>query len=45
MNAPSTKSSKAELVVIQEFECTDIEVSVEELEVRIVPESLAGFLD
>jgi len=45
MNTPSTKSSQAELVAIQGFECEDIEVSIEELELKIVPESTAGFLD
>ena len=45
MNTPSTKSSKAELVVIQGFECEDIDVSIEELELKIMPESAAGFLD
>jgi hypothetical protein len=36
---------KIELVVIKGFESEDIEVSVEQLEMRIVPESTAGFLD
>ena len=37
--------SKTELVVIKGFESEDIEVTVEQLEMRIVPESTAGFLD
>ena len=45
MNTPSTKSPKAELVVIQGFEGEDIAVSIEELELKIAPESAAGFLD
>jgi len=36
---------KTELVVIKGFESEDIEVTVEQLEMRIVPESTAGFLD
>ena len=45
MNTSSIEQSKPELVVIKGFEGEDIEVSVEQLEVRIMPESLAGFLD
>ena len=45
MGTPSTKSAKSELVVIQGFEGEDIEVSIEELELKIAPESAAGFLD
>lgn len=45
MNTPCIEQSKAELVRIKGFEGEDIEVSVEQLEPRIVPESTAGFLD
>jgi hypothetical protein len=45
MNTLSIELSKAELVVITGFEGEDIDVAVEQLETRIVPESLAGFLD
>jgi hypothetical protein len=45
MDTPSVKSSKAEMIVIQGFECEDIDVSIEELEQKIAPESAAGFLD
>jgi hypothetical protein len=45
MNTPWIKESKSELIVIKGFEGEDIEVSVEQLEPRIMPESSAGFLD
>jgi hypothetical protein len=45
MNTPCIEPSKGELVVIKGFEGEDIEVSVEQLEMKIMPESLAGFLD
>ena len=45
MNTPSIELLQGELVVIKGFEGEDIEVSVEQLETRIVPESLAGFLE
>jgi hypothetical protein len=45
MKTPSTAAPEAELVVIKGFEGEDIEVSVEELELRWVPQSSAGFLD
>jgi hypothetical protein len=45
MNTPCIEQSEAELVVIKGFEGEEIEVSVEQLETRIVPESTAGFLD
>jgi hypothetical protein len=45
MNTPSAKSPNAELVVIQGFEGEDIDVSIEELELKTAPESAAGFLD
>jgi hypothetical protein len=45
MNILCIEPSEAELVVIKGFEGEDIEVSIEQLEVRIMPESLAGFLD
>ena len=45
MNAPCTETSKAEPVVIKGFEGEDIEVSIEELEKRCLPQSTAGFLE
>ena len=45
MNTPCIEKTKAEDVVTKGFEGEDIEVSVEELEPRIVPQSSAGFLD
>jgi hypothetical protein len=45
MNTPCIEESKAELVVFKGFEGEDIEVSFEQLEPRIVPQSTAGFLD
>jgi hypothetical protein len=45
MNRPNVEPSKAEVVLIKGFEGEDIEVSVEQLEPRIVPQSSAGFLD
>ena len=36
---------KTEPVVVKGFESEDIEVTIEQLETRIVPESTAGFLD
>lgn len=45
MSKPSVEISKTELIVIQGFEGEDIDVCVEELELKIAPESAAGFLD
>ena len=45
MNTSSIEQSKAELIVINGFEGEDIEISIEQLEPRITPESTAGFLD
>ena len=45
MNRPSLELSELELVVIKGFEGEDVDASVEQLEMRIMPESLAGFLD
>jgi hypothetical protein len=45
MSTPCIEPLKAEVVVIKGFQGEDIEVSVEQLEMRIVPESTAGFLD
>jgi hypothetical protein len=45
MTTPSIELSKSELVVITGFEGEDIDVTVEQLETRNMPESLAGFLD
>ena len=44
MSAPCIESAKAEVLVIKGFEGESIEI-VEQLETRLVPESLAGFLD
>jgi hypothetical protein len=45
MNTTCTETKKGEAVVIKGFEGEDIEVSVEQLETRWVPQSTAGFLD
>ena len=45
MTTPSIELSNAELVVITGFEGEDLDVTVEQLEMRNMPESLAGFLD
>ena len=45
MSTPYSDSTKAGTIVIKGFESEDIEVTVEQLEARIVPESSAGFLD
>ena len=48
MSTPCMEQSKSELVVIKGFEGEDIEVTevtVEQLETRILPQSTAGFLD
>jgi hypothetical protein len=45
MNTPYVEPSKTELVVIKGFEGEDIELSIEQLEMRIMPESTAGFLE
>jgi hypothetical protein len=45
MNTPCIEQSQAELSVIKGFEGEDIEVSVEQLETRLMPESTAGFLE
>jgi hypothetical protein len=45
MSTPYVEPSKTELVVIKGFEGEEIEVTVEQLENRIVPQSSAGFLD
>ena len=45
MNTPSIEKSKAEHIAIKGFEGEDIEISIEQLEPRITPESTAGFLD
>jgi len=45
MNTPRNQPSKTETVVIKGFESEDIEVTVEQLETRTMPESTAGFLD
>ena len=45
MSTMSIDLSKAELVVITGFDGEEIDVTVEQLETRNMPESLAGFLD
>ena len=45
MTTSSIELSNAELVVITGFEGEDLDVNIEQLEVRNMPESLAGFLD
>jgi hypothetical protein len=45
MNKPSIELSDIERIVIQGFEREDIDVCVEELELKIAPESSAGFLE
>ena len=45
MNTQDIEPSKTELVVIKGFEGEDIELNVEQLELRIMPESTAGFLE
>jgi hypothetical protein len=45
MKTQSVEPSETELVVIKGFEREDIEVTVEQLETRILPQSTAGFLD
>ena len=45
MSTSLIAQSPIEQVVIKGFEGEEIEVSVEQLEPRIVPESSAGFLD
>jgi len=45
MSTPFVEASKTELLVIRGFEGEEIEVAVEQLENRIVPQSSAGFLD
>jgi len=45
VNTPCIEQSTADLVVIKGFYGEDIEVDIEQLETRIVPESTAGFLE
>ena len=45
MSTPSIELIQDKVVAIKGFEGEEIEVSVEQLETRTVPESLAGFLD
>ncbi len=37
--------SETELVVVKGFEGEDIEITIEQLETKILPQSTAGFLD
>lgn len=41
----SVERSETELVVVKGFEGEDIEVTIEQLETKILPQSTAGFLD
>jgi hypothetical protein len=45
MNTTSIDLSKGEAAAINEFERESLEINVELLETRIVPQSTAGFLD
>jgi len=45
MSALTIKPPKNDAVVIKGYEDEDIDVSVEQLETRLVPESIAGFLE
>lgn len=45
MSTSRIGQATAETVVIKGFENEDLEVTVEQLEPRILPESSAGFLD
>jgi hypothetical protein len=45
MATSSVEPSKTELVVITGFDGEAIDITVEQLETRNMPESLAGFLD
>jgi len=45
MKTQSVELSETELAVIKGFEGEDIEVTFEQLETRILPQSTAGFLD
>ena len=45
MQKPHVETSDTELVVIQGFEGEEIELTIEQLEQRINPQSTAGFLE
>jgi hypothetical protein len=45
MDTPFVEASKAESVVVTGIEGESIEITAEQLEMRIMPASLAGFLD
>jgi hypothetical protein len=45
MNTPYIEQADAEVVVIKGFEGENIELSIEQLETRLMPESTAGFLE
>jgi hypothetical protein len=45
VETPKVESSKTEMVVIRGFEAEHIELSIEQLETRILPQSSAGFLE
>jgi len=45
MKTQSVERSVTELVVVKGFEGEDIEVTIEQLETKILPQSTAGFLD
>jgi|KBSMisStandDraft_5_1062788.scaffolds.fasta_scaffold6690798_1 hypothetical protein len=45
MGTPSVEASKPEQVVVIGVDGESIEITAEQLEMRIMPSSLAGFLD
>ena len=45
MERPHVEPLKSDVIVISGFEGEKIEVSIEQLETRLVPQSTAGFLD
>jgi hypothetical protein len=45
MKTQSVERSETERVVVKGFEGEDIEVTIEQLETKILPQSTAGFLD
>ena len=45
MKTRSVETSESELVTIKGFEGEHIEVTIEQLETKILPQSTVGFLD
>jgi len=45
MKAKCVERSETELVVVKGFEGEEIEITIEQLETKILPQSTAGFLD